>query len=390
VPKTRVLFVAGFERMADGGTGGQVAVATAVLNSELAKHVEFLPLSSTMQTLPPPPVWKRSFTALQRAFSFLNLLPSCDVAVIFASDGFSLIEKGLMCWCARLAGRGVVLRISNGNIPQRCASSSRWRTWLRIMLNSAHIVIAQGPFWTRYYSSYSEAQGKVVEIPNGIVLDEARSHQPLPRAFPSPPRVTYVGWMVANKGIYEILGVAAQLRTEFPDLKVYMAGGGELDEFREAVNKAGLASCIEIMGWQTTSSIQALLRRTTVFLLPSYSEGMPNALLEAMAARVPVVATSVGSIPDVISHGNNGLLVPVRDVTATTDAVRLLLRDPELTKRLGEEGARAVTSKYDIKLVWRLYAEAISKAARAAGRAGMEWLEQPEDSRESVAAGRPS
>lgn len=387
--KTRVLFVAGFGRMADGGTGGQVAVATTVLNSELAKHVEFLPLSSTMQTLPPPPVWKRSFTALQRAFSFLNSLPSCDVALIFASDGFSLIEKGLMCWCARLAGRGVILRISNGNIPQRCANSAWWRVWLRAMLASADVVIAQGPFWTRYYSSYSEAKDKIVEIPNGIVLDATENTRLLARPS-SSPHVTYVGWMVANKGIYETLGVAAQLRDEFPDLKVFMAGGGELEKFREAVSRAGLASCIEIMGWQTTGSIQALLRNTTVFLLPSYSEGMPNALLEAMAAHVPVVATSVGSIPDVICHGENGFLVPVRDVTATANAVRLLLRDPELATRLGEQGAQAVAKKYDIKLVWRLYAAAIDRAARACGRAGVDLLDKTERSRDTVAAGGPN
>ncbi len=366
--KLRVLFVASFCRMPDGGTGGQTTVALNVRNSQLAQFVDFVAVDSTMQTLPPPPSWRRAAGAARRVISFLRGLPPSDVVVIFASAGASLFEKGLMARVARLFHKGVVLRISSGRLPEQCDNNPRMRAWLRRALSNADVVISQGPYWTNYFNAYAQAEGKIIEVPNGVVV---QGLPPRPLRRNTSPKVTYVGWMVPQKGIYKTLAVAKELRKAYPNLVLSMAGGGEMDGFRRAVDTEGMQDSVNILGWQSAQEVQSLLSSSDVFLLPSYYEGLPNALLEAMAAGVPVVATPVGCVADLIQTGRNGLLVPVGDIAATSAAVLSLLHDPEWARRIGEEGRRTVERLCDIRSIWKLYAEAISRAASQTGRAGL-------------------
>lgn len=366
--KLRVLFVASFCRMPDGGTGGQTTVATNVLHSKLQEIVELVPLDSTMQTVPAPSQFARSLAACRRMVSYLRLLPSSDVVLIFASSGASLVEKGLMAGLARACGRGVVLRISSGRVQHDCERSWRMQFWLKGALNACHVLISQGPFWTEYFGRYISDEEKIIEIPNGTVIPDAPPRLP---GFPRQPHLLYVGWMVRSKGIFEALAVAQELRRVYPDLVLSMVGGGNLEPFRAAVNAAAMQDNVRILGWQSAEQVQRLLTETDVFLLPSHFEGLPNALLEAMASGVPVVATPVGCVRDLINSGENGLLVPVGDVAATADAVAGLLRDREFAARIGEHGRQTVSRECDINLLWSKYAEAISRAARESGHQGL-------------------
>src|SRR4051794_2377546 len=112
--KPRIIFVAGLTPIPGGGTGGQETVARALYESELSKYVEWLPISSTMLSVPPPSFLTRACAAGKRLVRFCWLLPSADVALIFAADGMSLVEKGTMAVIARICGRGVIIRTSSG------------------------------------------------------------------------------------------------------------------------------------------------------------------------------------------------------------------------------------------------------------------------------------
>ena len=136
------------------------------------------------------------------------------------------------------------------------------------------------------------------------------------------------------------------LRRGFPKLRIECAGDGDLDEAERAIASMGLADRVRIHGWIEPRHRDELLARATVFVLPSHAEGLPMSLLEAMAAGCPVVATAVGGIPDLVSHGVNGLLVEPGDAQALADAVGRVLADPKLARSLGRAARATVAARF--------------------------------------------
>ena len=173
------------------------------------------------------------------------------------------------------------------------------------------------------------------------------------------------GRLVEVKGIEYLLQAASLLHREFPSLRLEIAGSGPLREVLETeVERAGLQQHVKFLGW--VDDIGAVLSRWSVFVMPSLDEGFPIAALDAMAAGVPVVATSVGGVPELIHDGISGCLVPPRDVDALVSRIRSLLCDTTLRNHIGEAGFARVRDHFNpaqmVESVVRLYDELLQQA----------------------------
>ena len=109
-------------------------------------------------------------------------------------------------------------------------------------------------------------------------------------------------------------------------------------ETRRKLSDPRLGSVVELLGWIDSDAKVQRLRRAHLLVLPSYMEGMPNAIIEAMATGLPVVATDVGAVVDVVSDGVNGILIPPRNIDRLAQALRKLLLDAPLRERMGRAG----------------------------------------------------
>jgi glycosyltransferase involved in cell wall biosynthesis len=153
------------------------------------------------------------------------------------------------------------------------------------------------------------------------------------------------GRLVELKGIDYMLSAAAALLPEFPTLRVEIAGSGPEREKLEALAvRAGLRDRIKFLGW--IADIRPVLSGWDVFVMPSLEEGFPIAALDAMGAGLPVIATPVGGVPELIEDGTTGWLVPPRNVESLTARLRLLLSDPELRLRMGAAGHARVRDHF--------------------------------------------
>jgi glycosyltransferase involved in cell wall biosynthesis len=214
--------------------------------------------------------------------------------------------------------------------------------------------------------------GKVAVIPNGI---DARAYRVLP-AGPAQGRehvVGFIGRFEPRKGVPALIEAAAMLAGRRADIRFRLAGDGPGRRSAEAqAAGAGLDGRIEFLG--SRSDIAQTLGQFDVFVLPSYSEGLSIALLEAMAAGRPIVATAVGGTPEAIEHERSGLLVPPGDAPALARAIERLLDDPNLARRLGNSARGAVDERFTIeanaKRVWALYHQVLAErnVSRLGGR----------------------
>ncbi|HWE28696.1 MAG TPA: hypothetical protein VHB97_11885, partial [Polyangia bacterium] len=121
------------------GYGGQLAAASALVNSRFAEQFTLVPFSLDARPPPQPPLLTRAAIGVSRVARFCALLPKADVVLVFAASGLSLVEKGLMCLVARAAGKGVVVRLSAGDLPTQCDASPLFKRWLERVLASAHV-----------------------------------------------------------------------------------------------------------------------------------------------------------------------------------------------------------------------------------------------------------
>ncbi|MEA3407267.1 MAG: glycosyltransferase [Chloroflexota bacterium] len=201
---------------------------------------------------------------------------------------------------------------------------------------------------------------KVTMIPNGVQLREFSNFDPaaaekLRDAWSIQPETAIIGTVgrfVTPKGHIYLLDALASLRNQMPDIRALIIGDGPLRSSIETSVKAlGLAEIVILTG--TRHDIPELLSLLDLFVLPSLWEGLPIAILEAMAAGLPVVATRVGGVPEVVVDGETGLLVPPGDPDALAQAILRLLRDPDLRHRMGQAGRARVAEHFSVEQMVR-------------------------------------
>jgi glycosyltransferase involved in cell wall biosynthesis len=157
----------------------------------------------------------------------------------------------------------------------------------------------------------------------------------------------FVGRLVPQKNPLALVDVVAQI----PQIGLVVVGDGPLRcHLKQAVDRRGLDDRVCIVGWQT--EVAPFLRTADLFVLPSRWEGLPVAAIEAMMAGVPVVATRVGGMPEVVDDGVTGLLVPPGDTRALVDAIRQLVIDPSRRRALGRAGRQRALQRFSTEALW--------------------------------------
>lgn len=249
---------------------------------------------------------------------------------------------------ARLLQKKIVFQKHGGPLPEHFFESSRALTALfRLALSMPNAIVVLGHEEFDAYQRFVPGQ-KIVEIPNAIDPG-ALLRRPLDDEPAGPLHLAYLGRIAENKGIFEAVEALARLVRNGRDMRLTFAGGGP-DEARlkERVRSLGLEGRIRFAGPLFGAEKDALWASAHVFVFPTYREGLPYALLEAMAAGAVPVTTRVGAIPDVMKDGEHGLFVSPKDVDSLVQALARLDDDRALLLRLAQAGRARVLQRYTI------------------------------------------
>jgi glycosyltransferase involved in cell wall biosynthesis len=174
-----------------------------------------------------------------------------------------------------------------------------------------------------------------------------------PAPFPDgAPIVLYVGRLARQKGICEVVEAARRVKRARPDVRFRLLGwrepgpGGVPDSDVDRWQREGL---VEYLG--VTPDVRPHMAEAFALVLPSYREGTPRSVLEAMATARPIVTTDAPGCRETVVDGDNGYLVPVGDGPAVADALERLLADPALARRMGQRSRERVEARYDVRRV---------------------------------------
>lgn len=302
--------------------GGVSAVERLIL-AELPAHVRTAHVTTMVDGSKARKLWTFA-QALSHYRALLARRP--DLIHIHFASGASSVRKELLAAIALRRGIKVIMHAHGGwyrTYWERMSPRRRARALATFKQVSALIVLGEG--WRDFFVSIGIAPEKIVVMPNPVRLPAAVV-KPL-----DPRRVTcaYLGIISARKGAFDLVEAAALLPPACRDrLRMVIAGNGKVELLRERVQQRGLTSCIEVADWLDVEQRDALLTSADIFALPSYHEGLPMALLEAMAFGAVPVSTPVGSIGEVVRHERNGLLIAPGDIPALAASLQRLIEQP--------------------------------------------------------------
>ena len=305
----------------------------------------------------------KAWQAAKSWLAFMWRLATGSVALLhvhIASDA-SFWRKSLFILPAHALGVPYLLHHHGGDFPrfysERCGP--RVQRFLRFLYREAQAVIALSDEWRAAIASVIP-EARTVVVPNPVEI-------PPGAASLEGERVLYLGVLKEAKGVYELLEAWKQVSSRHPHARLTLAGSGELDRVRSLAGDS-----VETPGWTSGEAKAALLDSASVFVLPSHFEALPMAVLEAMAAGLPVVATRVGGIPDAVVDGREGLLFEPRDTAALAAAIEGLLADPARRAAMGAAARRRAQETFSaeaivprIESIWARYASYAERTTAA-------------------------
>lgn len=214
-------------------------------------------------------------------------------------------------------------------------------------------------------------------VPSGIDLNRFRAAASggtriRPSGFDCPPDAVVigsVGWLTEVKGHRFLIEAFARLKPAHPNLHLVIVGSGGLREaYLALADRAGGADALHLLG--DRQDVPDCLAGMDLFVLPSLNEGMGRALIEAMAAGLPVVASKVGGVPAIVEDRRTGLLVPAGDAGALASALEELVQKPAWAKELGAAASRSIGERFGSDAMVRAIESVYDKALAGVGRGG--------------------
>lgn len=318
--------------------GGVSAVINNYYEAELDKKIEMEYLPSMKDGSK----WCKLFVALSAYVKFICIAWKYDIVHIHMASDASFYRKSLFILLAKIYRKKLIVHEHGGNFREfyyESKSKLKQRFICRV-LNLADKFIVLSEEWYEFFNPIVKKE--LLQIVNNAIVvpdiekKEYRNHS-----------ILYLGRITPEKGIRELVSAFEYVRKKYPDSVLYLGGIFEEEAFsKEIEGREG----ISFLGWIGKELKNKMLSECSIFALPSYFEGQPISLLEAMACGCCCVSTQVGGIPQIITHNHNGILVEAKNQEQLTNSLLSVIDNAEIKSRMGAEAKNTIREKYDIQL----------------------------------------
>ena len=278
---------------------------------------------------------------------FCGLLVRGKMQLLHAqtSSRASFWRKSLFIALAFAARRPVIVHLHGSEFEQfyRNECGPLRRRYVSWILNRTSRVVVLSSQWGAFVREIAP-KAKVVRIFNPIGLRRSDALKPVRK---DPHGVLFLGRFGRRKGIFDLLQAMTIVKRKVPSVTLRCGGDGDIAGVERRITELALNDCVEVLGWVSGERKQQELARASVYVLPSYAEGLPMGILEAMAAGLPVVSTTIGGIPDAIDEGTEGFLVRPGEVDALAERIVRLLRDSALRAQMALAARETAVARFD-------------------------------------------
>lgn len=302
---------------------------------------------------------KKLFVAVKARIQFEALIRKNDILHVHMSSDNSFYRKAVFIRKAYWEGKKIIIHMHGSTFDlfykERCSDAQKQQ--VREIFAMADQVIALSEDWKEFLAEYICDEQKIVVIYNAVKIPEIYAKDYANR------KMLFLGILGQRKGTYDLIEVLPEIFRKVPDAHIYFGGDGEREQAEQLCREKGISDHVTFLGWVRGSEKEKFLKECSMYVLPTYHEGMPMSILEAMSYGMAVVSTYVGGIPHIITDGENGLLCEAGDKEALKDKLLKLLEDKSLRENLGQNAYSMTARKFDVrenvKRVYEMYEELI-------------------------------
>lgn len=295
--------------------------------------------------------------------AFLFTFKRVGVVHIHMSSRGSYIRKSIVLRMAKLLGGKVILHLHSGEFDkfysQECSEKNKGH--IRDSFELADAVIVISSQWLNWAQKTLSRTGHVQLVYNAVPKLQ------LNRDNINKGEIAFLGRIGQKKGVLDLIHAFAKVKQACPAATLKLAGDGEVDSYTKVVSDLGLTDSVEFLGWISGKEKESLLSSADIYCLPSYNEGFPMGVLEAMSAGVAIVASNAGGIPDAIEHGKEGLLIDAGDVDTLAESLIKLINNRELNETYSQAAKEKFDSCFSTEVIMpqldALYAELLERKA---------------------------
>lgn len=273
-----------------------------------------------------------------------------DIFHLVSSASLSLFKDFIMLSAAKKRGAKTIVHFRFGRIPELSIKRNwEWRMICKVVqLSDMAIVLDKASYKTLHNAGYDN----VVLLPNPVaprvseIIEKTNIKERIPRTL------LFAGHGIRTKGIYELIEACKQI----PDIKLRMIGNIADDVKNELITLSGNAKWLDVAGEFPYEKTIAEMRSCDIFVLPTYTEGFPNVILESMACGCAIVTTPVGAIPEMLEEENGkkfGMLVAQKNAQQLKEGIETLLNNDTLKEECRRNVQQRVNERYNIDAVWK-------------------------------------
>lgn len=320
--------------------GGVSSVVNSYYDAGLDKLCELTYLS-TMQD---GSRLKKLLVAAQARARFEFLIKKQDILHVHMSADNSFYRKAIFIRKAYEARKKIVIHMHGSTFDlfykERCNEKQKQK--VREIFRMADKVIALSEYWKKFLAEFICEADKIEVIYNAVKLPK-----PYEKNYINQ-EMLFLGILGQRKGTYDLIEALPKLFEKYPNAHLYFGGDGEWKQAERLCREKGIDTKVTFLGWVRGAEKEKLLKECTIYVLPTYHEGMPMSILEAMSYGLAVVSTYVGGIPHLIQNGENGLLCEAGDLVGLQKKLDSLLEDVILREKLGHAAAFYIKGNFDV------------------------------------------
>lgn len=324
--------------------GGITAVANGYRDSKLEKDYDV----KYIETYCDAGKIEKLLVFAKALISFIIILLSWhpDIVHIHSSFGGSFYRKKIFIDLAHLMRISIVNHIHGSYYDEFFFSASTLKK--RIIKRtynkcSRFVALSEN---AKEQLSKIVSEEKITVIENFAVLNQeaisARQHKG------NDYKVLFLGFVTEKKGCYDIPDIFRIVSQKLPNIRFIIAGVGDVDRIKELIGKDWKDN-FDFPGWVTGAEKDRLLKESDLFFLPSYSEGMPMSILDAMGYGLPIISTTVGGVTKIVHEGENGFVFEPGDKAGMAEAIVKILTDSELMRKMGKNSVSIIKRGYSLE-----------------------------------------
>ncbi len=291
--------------------------------------------------------WRKISYLLRGMGEFLLRLPGAKIVHIHTSAPPSAMRKNLFMRLAKMAGKKSIVHFHAFDTASSIDGPRR--EVYRRLFGAADRVVVLSQMWAdAVTATFPDLAPKVRVLFNpcpqvGEGVDTESDNV--------DPYILFAGVVEPRKGYEQLIEAFARVAPQYPRWRLVIAGSGEVEKARELTERLGVADRVDLPGWVSGEEKHRLFSGASIFCLPSFAEGFPMAVLDAWAYGLPVVATPVGGLPEIVEDGRDALIFEPGDTDALAKKLENLMADEDLRKKIALASKNFAKTTFNIKTI---------------------------------------